>query len=87
MHDVAEAKPDHGQHRRRGVHLPQEETPPIEQERHGLLRTGYQAAETQLYLAGGTRGHPEFDDDGDSVSSGGPLSLEKCEDLAAGLGQ
>ena len=35
-----------------------------------MALTGYQVAETHLYLADSTRGYPEFDDDGDSVSSG-----------------
>ena len=35
-----------------------------------MALTGYRVAETQLYLAESTRGHPEFNDDGDLVSSG-----------------
>ena len=43
-----------------------------------MALSGYQVAETQLYLADGTRGVPEFDDDGDSVSSGS-MSLDVRE--------
>ena len=35
-----------------------------------IALTVCQVTETQLYQADGTRGYPEFNDDGDSASSG-----------------
>ena len=60
-----------------GLHLPQGETSPGEQEEvdmasfgdAGVALTVYQVV--QLYQADSTRGYPEFNDDGGSVSSGG----------------
>ena len=63
--------------RKRGLHLPQEETPPdgqgdVDMTSFGeaVMASGYQVAEKQLHLADSTRGDIEFNDDGDSISSG-----------------
>ena len=60
------------------LHLPQKEISPSGQEEVDTASfgdavmplSGYQVAEKQLYLAEKTRGYPEFNDGGDSVSSG-----------------
>ena len=54
--------------RRRWLHLPQEETPPIGEEAVDITSFGETVmALSGLHLADGTRGHLEFKDEGDSV--------------------
>ena len=69
--------------RKYGFHLPEEKASHNKQEREWIwlpwvdsvmALTGYQVAESRSYQAYNTRGFTEFNDDGDSVSSGSVFS-------------
>ena len=73
--------------RKSGLHFPEEKAPSSNTQKGVnmaslgdtvMALTGYQVADSQSYQACSTRGYPEFNDDGNSVSSGS-MSLDLGE--------